>query len=117
MPSPGFLIDGHVGETVEDQLVFNISQCTYLAMQDEWARAKQAFAAAWDKDQEVPANHTWEWSNKSQTTTPSAHQSIGIERDREIQGLMLLDTRPRLSKRMAQDHKEVLYIEYLEGAP
>jgi hypothetical protein len=97
-------------KSVDAILIDGVSRSEVQAAQLEWAKllklGKQDHAH-------------WDWTKKHELAAqaPLAYRMFGIERDNQMQGLMLILTTAKFCREQSQLNKPLVYVDYLATAP
>lgn len=107
--SPVLIKDRSTGELVEATLIDGVSRSEVDLAESDWRSARIG----------IRRQHShWDWRLKHQRHAGIlAYRIFGIERDKQMQGLMLLATASFRCRIPEQSAKDLVYVDYLESAP
>lgn len=94
-------------------LLENIEQERVEETGSAWKHRRQELGQWTDIEHEH-----WDWGRKIEAArTSPGFQTFAIEYREEIQGLMLVHTKPHSTRLFPDKGKQILYVSYLESAP
>lgn len=120
--TPVFLRHRATGKYVPAILVDGVSKVEVEGVETVWRPLIQEAVKKMEVEElpleRRPQHAHWDWRKKHQATENIlAYQTLGIECDEEMQGLMLLKTAGKLSRLPGQKSNGVVYVSFIETAP
>lgn len=120
--TPVLLLCRASGQYVPATLIDGVSKAEVEAAEKMWRPFIQEaikLMEAENRPRELRPQHAhWDWRKKHQLTEKLlVYQTLGIECDGEMQGLILLKTAGTMSRVASQKSNGLVYVYYIETAP
>lgn len=115
------LKDASTGEYVDAELIERVDAQTAKRAEDAWltyiAATRAALAAEGKELPKLPHEH-WEWAEKVRLTERLLpFQTMGIEREGNVEGLIFLRTDRHFSRITPDSKAPLVYVDLLAAAP